>query len=75
LRRGSASDPLRPSRKTDEAEESIRRLARAIVLAAIETHDLQVVAGSSGAVADANPEMAAAGKRYHRSTKKWGRAA
>jgi hypothetical protein len=43
-----------------------------MVVAAIETHDLQVVAGSSGS---ADPEMAEAGKRYHRSTKKWGRAA
>jgi hypothetical protein len=74
LRRGSASDPLRPSAKTAEAEESIRRLARAIVVAAIETHGLQVVEGSSVA-ADANAQLADAAKRYHRSTKKWGHAA
>jgi hypothetical protein len=74
LRRGSASDPLQPSAKTAEAEESIRQLAQAIVLAAIEAHSLRVVAGSSGA-GFANAEMADAAKRYHRSTKKWGRAA
>jgi hypothetical protein len=71
LSRGSASDPLQPSAK---AEESIRRLARAIVVAAIATHGLQVVEGSSAA-ADANAQLADAAKRYHRSTKKWGRAA
>jgi hypothetical protein len=74
VRRGSAPDPLRPSAKTTEAEESIRRLARAIVVAAIETHGLQVVAGSSGA-SSTDLELAAAGTRYHRSTKKWGHAA
>jgi hypothetical protein len=74
LRRGSASDPLQPSAKTAEAEESIRRLARAIVVAAIEAHRLRVVAGSSAA-ANANAQLADAAKRYHRSTKKWGRAA
>jgi len=74
VRRGSAPDPLRPSAKTTEAEESIRRLARAIIVAAIETHGLEIVAGSSRAGA-VDPEIADAAKRYHRSTKKWGRAA
>jgi hypothetical protein len=43
-------------------------------VAAIETHGLVIVAGSSSA-GSADPEITDAAKRYHRSTKKWGRAA
>jgi hypothetical protein len=85
LRRGPASDP--PPREggqpaasviatrtpgpdrmgSVEAEESMRGLARALVVSAIETYELrrQNLSLQSGR----SP------KRYHRSTKKWGRAA
>lgn len=85
MRRGSASDPPQreggqlaasviatrtpgPDRMGSvEAEESMRGLARALVVSAIEAYELRRQ--------NLPLQPGRSPKRYHRSTKKWGRAA
>ncbi len=75
-RRKSAARGQSPApddaRATAEAEESLRRLARALVACALEVHELATTAGGRKAT---TPGLDAHAPLYSRPRKRWGRAA
>jgi hypothetical protein len=57
------------------AEESLSRLARALIASALEAHELQRIAAAKPPLSAATKARSARAAMYSRRRKRWGRAA